>query len=95
MVLWDTGCSDELMHPDFAQQLIGKGASWRYCDPLHMKHGNAAATRAAAPSTKQVCAEVFLSHKGHKFLQKEVWFYVYDGALPDVMLSDGFLNAIP
>ena len=95
MVLWDTGCSNELIHPDFAQQLIGKGASWRYCDPLHMQHGNAAATRAAAPSTKQVCAEVFLSHKGHKFFQKEVWFYVYDGALPDVMLSDGFLNAIP
>ncbi len=94
MMLWDTGCSDELMHPDMAQQLIGKGAPWRYCDPLHMQHGNSAATRAAAPSTKQVCADIFLSHKGHKFFRKAVWFYVYDGALPDAMLSNDLLNCI-
>ncbi len=95
MVLFDTGCSDQLVSPTFAQWLIAKGARWRYCDPLPMEHGNKAATRAAAPADKQVCMDVFLVHQGHQYLQKDVWFYIYEGTLPDAMLSDGFLQSIP
>jgi hypothetical protein len=29
------------------------------------------------------------------FRAQDVWFYVYEGALPDVMLSEAFLNDIP
>ena len=44
----------------------------------------------------QVCAkEVVLVHNGDTYVQPDVWFYMYDGALPDVMLSDSFLNTIP
>ncbi len=60
-----------------------------------MQHGNKDATRSAAPSTKQVCVDVFLTHHGHKYFQKDTWFYIYDGALPDAMLSDSFLRTIP
>jgi transposase InsO family protein len=95
MVLFDTGCSDQLVSPQFAQWLIAKGARWRYCDPLPMEHGNKAATRAAAPADKQICIDVFLVHQGHQYLSKDVWFYIYDGTLPDAMLSDGFLRSIP
>ena len=70
MLLWDTGCSHELVHPDCAQQMIGRGAKWRHCDPLPMNHGNAEATRGGRPATKQVCLDVFISHKGHRFWQK-------------------------
>jgi hypothetical protein len=67
MLLWDTGCSDELMHPDCAQQMIARGARWRHCDPLPMQHGNAAATRSGRPATKQVAVDVFISQKGTVF----------------------------
>ena len=95
MLLWDTGCSDQLMHPDCAQWLIAKGARWRFCEPLAMQHGNKDATRPAPPATKQVCAEVFCTHQGHKYRQEEVWFYIYEGALQDAMLSDELLRTIP
>jgi hypothetical protein len=36
-----------------------------------------------------------LVHKGEIFEQRDVWLYVYDGAFPDVMLSESFLNNIP
>ena len=95
MLLWDTGCSDQLIHPECAQMLIARGAHWRFCEPLAMQHGNKDATRPAPPATKQVCVEVFCTHQGHKFKQEDVWFYVYDGALQDAMLSDEFLRTIP
>jgi hypothetical protein len=60
-----------------------------------MNHGDAEHVQGAAPSTRQVCANVLLVHKGKIFEMKDVWLYVYDGALPDVMLSETFLNNIP
>ena len=34
-------------------------------------------------------------HKGKVFEKADVWFHVYDGSLPDVMLSETFLNSVP
>ena len=95
LTLWDTGCSHEIITPIFAEELLRKGARWRECIPLHLAHGNAEHVTAAAPSSRQVCANVMLVHKGEIFEQRDVWFYVYDGAFPDVMLSESFLNNIP
>ena len=43
----------------------------------------------------RVCLDVLIVHKGHVFQQKDVWFLVYDGTLPDAMLSETLLNTIP
>jgi hypothetical protein len=95
LTLWDTGCSHEIITPVFAEELLRKGARWRECIPLHLAHGNAEHVTAAAPSSRQVCANIMLVHKGEVFEQRDVWLYVYDGAFPDVMLSETFLNNIP
>ena len=94
-MLWDTGCSHQLCTPVFAEELIRKGARWRECSPLHLSHGNAEYVRSAAPSSKQICANILLVHKGRIFEQHDVWLHVYDGSLPDVMLSEDFCNEIP
>ena len=84
------------MAPAFGWELIRRGAAWRYCEPLHLKHGNSDTVKAATPAIVQVCApEVVLVHKGETYRQSDVWFYLYEGALPDAMLSDNFLNSIP
>jgi hypothetical protein len=94
--LWDTGCSDELITPAFGWELIRRGAAWRYCEPLHLHHGNASKVQAAAPALMQVCAkDIVLVHNGQTFCKEDVWLYMYEGALPDVMLSETFLNSIP
>ena len=94
--LWDTGCSHELITPTFGWELIRRGAAWRYCEPLHLDHGNAEKVRSAAPAIIQVCApEIVLVHNGNTYCQTDVWLYLYEGALPDVMLSETFLNTIP
>ncbi len=94
-VLWDTGCSDQLIHPDFGWELIRRGAAWRYCDPLYMNHGDASKTKGGAPAIIQVCAkDIVLVHNGDTYRMEDVWFYMYEGALPDVMLSDTLLNSI-
>jgi hypothetical protein len=36
-----------------------------------------------------------LVHRAEVFEARDTWLYVYDGCFPDVMLSEGFLNAIP
>ena len=95
MTLWDTGCSHELITPAFAEELLRKGARWRECIPLHLQHGNSEHVVAAAPASRQICANIRLVHKGLIYEQHDVWLYVYDGALPDVMLSEDFLNKIP
>jgi hypothetical protein len=95
-VLWDTGCSDELIHPTFGWELIRRGAAWRYCEPLHMGHGDSSKVKSAPPAIMQVCAkDVVLVHNGDTFRQQDVWFYMYEGALPDAMLSETLLNTIP
>jgi hypothetical protein len=60
-----------------------------------LSHGNAEYVRSAAPSSKQICANILLVHKGRIFEQHDVWLHVYDGSLPDVMLSEDFCNDIP
>jgi transposase InsO family protein len=42
----------------------------------------------------RVCLDVLIVHKGHTFQQKDVWFVIYDGCLPDAMLSESFLNSV-
>jgi hypothetical protein len=60
-----------------------------------MIHGDKNTVTAANPAVKQVMADVVLVHKGEVFRKNGVWFYIYDGALPDVMLSETLLNDIP
>ena len=93
--LWDTGCSHNIITPEFAEELLRKGARWRECAPLVLAHGNADHVTAAAPPTKQICASIMLVHQAKIFRAADVWLYVYDGCFPDVMLSEGFLNDIP
>ena len=81
--------------PIFAEELLRKGARWRECSPLHIAHGNAEHTQAAAPASRQVCANILLVHKGRIFEEADVWLHVYDGCLPDVMVSDTFVNNVP
>jgi len=85
----------DLRTPVFAEELLRKGARWRECSPLHIAHGNSKHTAAAAPASRQVCANILLMHKGRRFEEADVWLHVYDGCLQDVMLSETFLNNVP
>ena len=95
MTLWDTGCSHDIVNPVFAEELLRRGARWRECAPLHLNHGDAEHVKAGTPPTRQICANILLVHKGKIFERRDAWLYVYEGGLPDVMLSEGFLNAVP
>jgi hypothetical protein len=60
-----------------------------------MGHGDTSKVKSAPPAIMQVCAkDVVLVHNGDTFRQQDVWLYMYEGALPDVMLSDTLLNTI-
>jgi len=93
--LWDTGCSDELISVAAAKLFISKGAVWEQIDPVPIGHGNADAVVSATPATTRVKLDVLLVHKERVFHQKDLWFLVYDGCLPDAMLSETLLNTIP
>ena len=95
MTLWDTGCSHDIVNPVFAEELLRRGARWRECAPLCLHHGDAEHVKAGTPPTRQVCTNILLVHKSKIFERRDVWLYVYEGGLPDVMLSEGFLNTIP
>jgi hypothetical protein len=43
----------------------------------------------------KVALDILIVHKERVFQKKNVWFHVYDGSLPDAMLSDTLLNSIP
>lgn len=62
---------------------------------MTIEHGNADHVGAGSPATIRVCLDILLVHKSHVFQQKDVWFLVYDGSLPDAMLSETLLNNIP
>ncbi len=71
LTLWDTGCSHNLVTPDFAEELVRAGAVRRRCTPLPMQHGggenekdSACGVTSAAPATSYIVAEVLLCHKG-------------------------------
>jgi transposase InsO family protein len=94
-LLWDPGCSDELITPAFARKFIERGAPWEYVEPLAINHGNSEVVTSGKPSTVKVQLDVLIVHRGLVFQQNKVWFYVYEGSLPDAMISDTLLNTIP
>jgi hypothetical protein len=95
-LFWDTGCSDELIAPTFAQNLIEKGARWEFLqEPATVAHGNADVVASGSPAVIRICLDVLIVHKDNIFQMKDVWFLVYDGSLPDAMLSETLLNRIP
>ena len=95
-LLWDTGCSDELVTPTFARQLIAQGATWEFTDePIKINHSDAAVVGSGTPATMRICMDVLIVHKERVFKKDKVWFLVYDGCLSDAMLSDTFLNEVP
>jgi hypothetical protein len=95
-LLWDTGCSHELIAPLFARSLISSGAKWEFLEhPTTIEHGNADCVGSGTPATIRVCLDVLLVHKTHIFQQKDVWFLVYDDSLPDAMLSGSASAPLP
>ena len=74
LTLWDTGCSHNLVTPDFAEELVRAGAVRRKCAPLPMQHGGgedendtSCGVTSAAPATSYVIADVLLCHKGRTY----------------------------
>ena len=63
-------------------------------EPLTVSHGNAEWVKSGSPAVIRVHLDVLSVHKGHVFQQKNVWFMVYDGSLPDAMISESLLNSI-
>ena len=101
LTLWDTGCSHNLITPEFADELVRAGAVRRRCAPLPMQHGSgedadekSRGVTSAAPATSYIIAEVLLCHKGRTYRHHGARFYVYDGTLPDVIISKKLLNDI-
>lgn len=99
LTLWDTGCSHNLVTPEFAAELVQAGAVRRKCAPLPMQHGagedeedSTRGVTSAAPATEYVIAEVLLCHKGRTYKHHGARFYVYAGTLPDVIISKRLLN---
>ena len=77
--LWDTGCSTDLVHPDFGWELIRRGAAWRYTEPVHLHHGDSSKVQSAAPSIMEVCAsDIVLVHKGETFRFENCWLHMYE-----------------
>ena len=87
--LWDPGCSDNFVTPAFADMLVKRGARWKYCEPLNVDHGAGenGGVKSAAPAVRSLRADIVLRNKGLTYIYKQAKFYVYDGALPDVMFS--------
>ena len=102
MTLWDTGCSHNLVTPEFADELVQAGtAVRRRCAPLPMQHGagedgedGSRGVTSAAPATSYIIADVLLCHKGRTYQHHGARFYVYGGTLPDVILSKSLLKDI-
>jgi len=74
--------------------MIQRGARWEYVDPVAINHGSSEHVSSAQPSTVRVQLDVLIVHRSRVFRKDGVWFFVYDGALPDAMISDGLLNTI-
>ena len=58
-------------------------------------HGEKSVVKAGPPAVMRVSLDILIVHKERVFQKQGVWFYVYDGSLPDAMLSDTMLNSIP
>ena len=92
--LWDPGSSINLVTPEFARVLQGKGVPWEYCKPMQIDHGSGeeGGVKSAAPAVRRIRTDVLLCEKGLTFRLENVVFYVYRGALPDVILSRKLLE---
>ena len=58
-------------------------------------HGNSTVVVSGKPAVVKVQLDLLIVHRGLVFQQDKVWFYVYEGSLPDAMISDSMLNSIP
>ena len=94
--LWDPGCSDNFVTPEFAEMLIKRGARWKYCKPLAVDHGvgERGGVKSAAPAVRSLRADITLKTKGLTYVYKQAKFYIYAGALPDVMFSRAQLEML-
>ena len=92
--LWDPGSSVNLITPEFAKELQQRGLRWEYCKPMHIVHGvgEDGGVRAAAPAVRRIFATVVLCHQGLTYRKVGAEFYIYQGALPDVVLSKQLLK---
>jgi hypothetical protein len=94
--LWDPGSSINMITPEFAQELSRrKGIRWGFCEPVEIQHGSGDGVKSAPPAVRSLFADVVLCCKGLTFTQKNVELFVYQGCLPDVILSSKFLETIP
>ena len=95
--LWDPGCSHNFITPEFADVLVSRGARWKFCKPLQVDHGSGedGGVKSAAPAVRSLRADVVLKQKGLTYSKKQVLFYVYPGALPDVMFCRKELQSLP
>ena len=62
---------------------------------MSIGHGEQSVVRSGPPAVMRVSVDILIVHKERVFQKQGVWFYVYDGSLPDAMLSDTMLNSIP
>jgi hypothetical protein len=94
--LWDPGSSINLITPAFAEELGRRqGLRWEHCSPRQLSHGSGEGITSAPPAVRRLRADLVLCHKGLTFVQKDVKFYIYQGCLPDVILSSNLLEKIP
>ena len=64
------------------------------CAPQHLVHGSGEGVTSAAPAVRCLRADLVLCCKGLTFVKKAVKFFVYQGCLPDVILSSRLLETI-
>ena len=94
--LWDPGSSINMITPAFAEELGRRqGLRWEHCSPRYIGHGSGDGITSAPPAVRRLRADLVLCHKGLTFVRKNVAFYVYQGCLPDVILSSNLLEKIP
>jgi len=62
---------------------------------MSIGHGEKSVVKSGPPAIMRVALDILIVHKERVFQKQGVWFYVYDGSLPDAMLSDTTLNSIP
>ena len=76
LTLWDTGCSHNLVTPEFAAELVRAGAVRRKCAPLPMQHG--AGENEDAPDEPKVCKAVFCkSQQSRSRSRTPLWYRVH------------------
>ncbi len=84
-----------MITPAFAEELVHKqGLRHEACTPRYLVHGSGEGVTSAAPAVRCLRADLVLCCKGLTFVRKSVKFYIYQGCLPDVILSSRLLESI-